>query len=160
MWIAEITITLLSILIVWLSAKRLQNWKRWRKMKNKTCGECQWYDCHHLLCVVGGDVESTDCACDSFIGIKLTIGDKIRQSSNRELAEMSIREVMTPSGEVIYSSTLIDNKFFFTKNCAVSVVEEWLNSPAEIQEKKEWKICKLCFRRFFSPLFFLIKKLK
>ena len=105
-------------------------------MKNKTCGECQWYDYHHLLCVVGGDVESTDCACDNFIGIKLTNGDKIRQCNNRELAEMSIHEVMTPSGEVIYRSTLIDNKFFFTKNCAVSVVEAWLNSPAESKESE------------------------
>lgn len=56
-------------------------------MKNKTCGECQWYDYHHLLCVVGGDVAPTDCACDSFIPIKLTNGDKIRQMSDEELAE-------------------------------------------------------------------------
>lgn len=55
-------------------------------MKNKTCGECQWYDYHHLLCVVGGDVTPTDCACDSFTPIKLTNGDKIRQMSNEELA--------------------------------------------------------------------------
>lgn len=56
-------------------------------MENKTCGECQWYDYHHLLCVVGGDVEPTDCACDSFIPIKRTNGDVIRQMSNEELAE-------------------------------------------------------------------------
>lgn len=56
-------------------------------MNNKTCGECQWYDYHHLLCVVGGDVKPTDCVCDSFIPIKRTNGDKIRQMSNEELLQ-------------------------------------------------------------------------
>jgi hypothetical protein len=57
-------------------------------MKNKTCGECRWYDYHHLLCVVGGDVAPTDCACDNFIPIKLTNGDKIRQMSDEKLAKV------------------------------------------------------------------------
>lgn len=57
-------------------------------MKSNTCGECQWYDYHHLLCVVGGDVAPTACACDSFIGIKPTNGDRIRQSNNRKLAHL------------------------------------------------------------------------
>lgn len=43
---------------------------RKEKKMTKTCVECQWYDCQHLLCVVGGDIEPTDCACDSFIPIK------------------------------------------------------------------------------------------
>lgn len=57
-------------------------------METKTCGECQWYDYHHLLCVVAGDVSPTDCACGEFTPIKLTNGDKIRKVSNKELAEV------------------------------------------------------------------------
>jgi hypothetical protein len=56
-------------------------------MKNKTCGECKWYDYHHLLCVVGGDVAPTDCACDNFIPIKLTNGDKIN-TENANIQEI------------------------------------------------------------------------
>jgi hypothetical protein len=53
---------------------------------SKTCGECQWYDYYHLLCVVGGDVAPTDCACDSFTSKKITNGDKIRELSNEGIA--------------------------------------------------------------------------
>ena len=59
-------------------------------MENKTCGECQWYDHHHLLCVIGGDVKPTERAKDCFVSAKLTNGDKIRQMSNEELAKLIV----------------------------------------------------------------------
>jgi hypothetical protein len=78
---------------------------------NKTCGECQWYDYHHLLCVVGGDVATTDCACDSFIPIKHTNGDVIRQMSNEEL----LRVFEESCGKFSSREEFLD----------------WLNAPAE-----------------------------
>ena len=97
-------------------------------MNNKTCGECQWYDDQHLLCVVGGDVEPTDCACDSFIPIKFTNGDKIRQMSNDELA-----------GKFGYPCPPLPKK-----HCnGIDNIEctecwlNWLNAPAESEGTNE-----------------------
>lgn len=55
-------------------------------MRNKTCGECQWYDHHHLLCIIGGDVKPTERAKDCFVSAKPTNGDRIRQMSNEGIA--------------------------------------------------------------------------
>lgn len=55
-------------------------------MKNKTCGECQWYDHHHLLCVIGGDIKPTERAKDCFVSANLTNGDRIRQGGDYALA--------------------------------------------------------------------------
>jgi hypothetical protein len=80
-------------------------------MTSKTCGECQWYDDQHLLCVVGGDVEPTDCACEEFIAKTITNGDKIRQKSNEELVD-----------------TIDELAFKFSSKREFLA---WLNSPAE-----------------------------
>jgi hypothetical protein len=110
-------------------------------MNNRTCGECQWYDYHHLLCVVGGDVVPTDCACDSFIPIKPTNGDKIRQMSNEELVML-----LTDEGckHCVYR---VANSKGFTVTCRYSDKTRipdcnagtlaWLNAPAESEGKDE-----------------------
>ena len=101
-------------------------------MENKTCGECQWYDYHHLLCVVGGDVKPVDCACDSFIPIKRTNGDVIRQGSNRDFSEYFVYKTGT-----VFASTLIVDKTFDTYDKAVDATMKYLNAPAESEGKNE-----------------------
>lgn len=93
-------------------------------MEDKTCGECQWYDYHHLLCVVGGDVSSADCACDSFIPVKLTNGDRVRQMSNKELAEIinNVDCKICPAYMTCFNG---ENKTCFDGMLA------WLNAPAD-----------------------------
>lgn len=101
-------------------------------MENKTCGECQWYDYHHLLCVVGGDVKPVDCACDSFIPIKRTNGDVIRHDGNRDFAEYFVYET-----GAVFASTLIVDKTFDTYDEAVDATMEYLNAPEESEGDDE-----------------------
>lgn len=89
-------------------------------MSNKTCGECQWYDYHHLLCVVGGDVKPTDCVCDSFIPIKRTNGDVIRAIADNKKFAYYICEVSTK------------HKLF-----TADALADWLNAPAESEGEDE-----------------------
>ena len=111
-------------------------------MKNKTCGECQWYDYHHLLCVVGGDVKPVDCACDSFIPIKRTNGDVIRNGSNRELAEFLWKLY---NGHICSLCVFLvaddDRKQVICKRppdkTCTDGIEAWLNAPAESEGKNE-----------------------
>ena len=93
-------------------------------MKNKTCGECRFFESKEFICCHSGDdTEAHFIACLEFEPIpKPTNGDVIRQMSNEELAE------------------LIDNS---CKACAKDVTEcdtecvngilAWLNAPAESQ---------------------------
>ena len=106
-----------------------------KKFNNKTCGECQWYDYHHLLCVVGGDVSPTDCVCDSFIPVKLSNGDVIRQMSNEELATWGMYDLGTcPTFEKRQTCPK-------RGECSASEVEDcwraWLNAPAKINTESE-----------------------
>lgn len=105
-------------------------------MTNKTCGECQWYDDQHLLCVVGGDVEPTDCACDSFIPIKFTNGDKIRQGSDKELViykhEWSCHVCIYHDEKNKGCHCRRPNE----KTCLDGMID-WLNAPAGSEGKDE-----------------------
>ena len=106
-------------------------------MNNKTCGECQWYDYQHWLCVVGGEIAPTYCACDSFIPIKPTNGDKILAGGMRAIAKFALHHCCNNciyfDGNNPYRSTCgkPDNK-----TCEDGV-EAWLNAPAESEVYNE-----------------------
>lgn len=106
-------------------------------MSNRTCGDCRFFESTDFFCCHWGtEVESDVLACSKFKPIpRPTNGDVIRQGGDRELAEISVYEATMPEGEIIYRSTLIVDKFFLTKNCAVAVVEAWLNAPAEAESE-------------------------
>ena len=116
-------------------------------MSDKTCGECRFllpeHDGHGRgKCYFNNNRYLPSCgACKAFVerysGNRPTNGDVIRQCSNRELAEISVYEDTMSEGEIIYRSTLIVDKFFLTKNCAVAVVVAWLNAPVESEGKNE-----------------------
>ena len=107
-------------------------------MKSKTCGECK----HHknnrcmLPCfTINHPAENS--ACHRFeLKEPITNGDRIRQMSNKELAEISIYGDRMLDGKIIYRSLFVVDDFFLTKNYAVSAVEAWLNAPAEIEESE------------------------
>lgn len=94
---------------------------------SKICGECKNFQkvCNFVTPTTNAE------ECMNFEKKARTNRDKIRKMSNEELAKTSIYKETMSDGEIIYRSTLIVNKFFLTKSCAVSVVEAWLNAPAE-----------------------------
>jgi hypothetical protein len=108
-------------------------------MKNKkTCGECRWYDYHHLLCVIGGDVKPTERARDCFVSAKPTNGDKIRQMSNAELAKLIVPKVMFCDGcpvkcaeKDIPQSKINPFGADVIEDVCTKRVEAWLNAPTE-----------------------------
>ena len=110
-------------------------------MNNKTCGECWWFFRETGSCMHSFKPKhcSSTHSCGAFQPRKeaITKGDKIRQCGNRELAEMSIYEDTMSDGVIVYRSTLIVDTFFLTKNCAVSIVEAYLNAPAESEGEDE-----------------------
>lgn len=103
-------------------------------MENKTCGECQWYDHHHLLCVIGGEVKQTERAKDCFVSAKPTNGDRVRQGGNKRLITFSTewscfhcayhngieRKCERPEGKDCFDG-----------------IEAWLNAPAESEVSDE-----------------------
>lgn len=101
-------------------------------MSKHRCGECQWYDDQHLLCVVGGDVEPTDCACESFIGIKLTNGDNIRHGGNKALVKFHLLGTCDTCTYYNKEHTSHNDICLCPKDktCADGI-EAWLDSPAE-----------------------------
>lgn len=119
----------------------------------KTCGECKWYDYHHLLCIVGGEVTPSDCACDSFIPIKPTTGNKIRQMSDEELSDLLVYPVtlININGTIYYefTSCLLLGKSYPMREQAVFITKQRLNAPAENEEARRMmsknKICGGCY---------------
>lgn len=91
-------------------------------MENKTCGECKWYDHHHLLCVIGGDIKPTERAKDCFVSANLTNGDRIRHGGNKALLK--------------YHNThdcCVCAYYTTDKCCAMYCkkgMESWLNAPS------------------------------
>jgi hypothetical protein len=103
-------------------------------MKTKTCGECQWYDHHHLLCVIGGDIKPTERAKDCFVSASPTNGDRVRQMSNRELAEL-LDEVNCLYCPYENKENGLCNRPA-EKTC-IDGIEAWLNAPAESEGEDE-----------------------
>lgn len=113
-------------------------------MNSKTCGECKWYDYQHLSCVLGGEIAPIYCACDSFIPIKPTNGDKIRQMTNAELAKLIVPKVIFCDGCPVKCAEkdipkLKDNPFGadIVDDVCKQRVEAWLNAPAESEGEDE-----------------------
>jgi hypothetical protein len=89
-------------------------------MKNKTCGECKHYLAEFYHCQKNDVMAEAFNTCEDFEPKVITNGDKIRQMSNEELAE------------------LFDNS---CKVCSMGITEcdvecvkgilAWLNAPAE-----------------------------
>lgn len=73
------------------------------KMKNKTCGECERFNKDLFFCKLDKECRSrfpAQDACDMFEPIhKITIGDKIRQMSDEELAKFLRQINRCPPGE-------------------------------------------------------------
>lgn len=102
-------------------------------MRIKTCGECQWYDHHHLLCVIGGDVEPTEKAKDCFVSANPTNGDRIRHMSNEELVRFKGARHCTFCAYCDQKTDKCNRPIGGT--CAEGILE-WINAPAEIKESE------------------------
>lgn len=95
-------------------------------MKNKTCGECRFYNKDFKLCLHWRyeDITESSEFCNYFT--PLTNGDRIRQGGNRDFAEDFVYEA-----GAMFASTLIVDKTFDTYEEAVKATEDYLNAPAE-----------------------------
>lgn len=102
--------------------------------KEKTCGQCKFYDLHGGCNKIPNVLwlHSTNIACIKFDPKNPTNADKIRQMSNRELAEYFIYE----SG-AMFASTLIVDKTFDTFDEAIEATMEYLNASAESEVENE-----------------------
>lgn len=112
-------------------------------MKTKTCGECHFYEHPAGQCskvIEYNNCHITDKACEYFEP-KPTIGDKIRQMSNTELAEMLVYPVkpMNINGNIHYefTSCLLLGKSYPMREQAVFLTEKRLNAPAESEVEDE-----------------------
>ena len=92
------------------------------------CGECQWYDHHHLLCVIGGDVKPTERAKDCFVSTNQTNGDRIRQGGDDALIDFAdgIRRRMCHYCVYSKDKSCVDK----TGDCWEGV-RAWLDAPAK-----------------------------
>jgi hypothetical protein len=99
-------------------------------MKNKTCGECRYYNEDFNLCLHWRyeDITESSGICNYFA--PLTNGDVIRQMSNAELAEI-INNVDCKKCPAYM--TCFDGK---KKTCFDGFVA-WLNAPAESEGENE-----------------------
>lgn len=111
------------------------------KDENKTCGNCQNYK--DGWCIYSDDpfeVEKDSIYCaDEFFKPKrpTTNGDAIRQGGDKALAEISIYEKQLADGVKVYRSTLIEEKYWLSRACAIGYVEQTLGAPAESEAKDE-----------------------
>lgn len=111
-------------------------------MKNKTCGECRHCKdsksmgmCEkQKLCLCPEELP----ACSKFEQKVVTKGDKIRQMSNAELAELIVPKVMFCDGCPVKCAEkdipqIRDNPFGadVVDDICKKRVEAWLNAPAE-----------------------------
>lgn len=114
-------------------------------MKNKTCVEYRHFDGRYNLCAVTPEfctVKPDHSACYDFEQKpkpKPTIGDRIRQMSNKDLAEMLVYPVkpMKLNGKIHYefTSCLLLGKSYLMREQAVFLTERRLNAPAESEGK-------------------------
>lgn len=108
-------------------------------MENKTCGECRFFESKEFICCSSGDeVAAHFNACYNFEPMpeqRPTTGDKIRQMSNTDLAEMLVYPVkpMNVNGTTHYefTSCLLLGKSYPMREQAVFLTERRLNAPAE-----------------------------
>lgn len=109
-------------------------------MNNKTCGECKYFNRDYSACGANKHVLVSRCeyreACDIFDEKpKPTVGDKIRQMNNTDLAEMLVYPVkpVNINGNMYYefTSCLLIGKSYPMHEQAVFLTERRLNAPAE-----------------------------
>ena len=114
-------------------------------MNNKTCGECWWFFRETGSCM--NEFKPKHCSsthsCGSFQPRKevITNGDKIRQMSNEEIAEMLVypTKPMNINGNIYYefTSCFLLGKSYPMREQAVFLTERWINAPAESEGKDE-----------------------
>lgn len=107
-------------------------------MGDKTCGECKYHDKYSCLKLEYNVlIGSEHLACIRFCPKKPTNSDVIRAGGDKALAEISIYEDKLADGVVVYRSTLIEEKHWLTRECAIKYVEWLLNTPSESEVKDE-----------------------
>ena len=114
-------------------------------MKNKTCGECKHLNRDLAFCRACGAkwISVKDVVnCKYFEEItQPTNGDRIRQMSNEELAEMLVYPVkpINVNGNIYYefTSCLLLGKSYPMREQAVFLTERQLNAPAESEGEDE-----------------------
>jgi hypothetical protein len=110
-------------------------------MSNKTCGECRYFLFpNHWACQ---EKRSRKIFYDSEICNKFalpTVGDKIRQSSDDDIAEMLVYPVkpININGHICYefTSCLLLGKSYSMREQAVFLTRRRLNAPAESEGKE------------------------
>lgn len=124
--------------------------------KTKTCKECKYrYSYHHDEDCNGRcklypmyRIPSDKCACSKFESIPPpTVGDKIRQMSNTDLAEMLVYPVkpININGHIYheFTSCLLLGKSYFMREQAVAITEKRLNAPAGKDNNVPAKECEV-----------------
>ena len=103
-------------------------------MKDKTCGECKR---HCIDCIIVAKAK----ACEDFEPKVITNGNRIRQMSNEEIAEMLVypTKPMNINGNIYYefTSCFLLGKSYPMREQAVFLTVRWLNAPAESEGKDE-----------------------
>lgn len=97
-------------------------------MSSETCEECK----HYFSCSAAYE---GNCVCDDFIAaVPLTYGDKVRQMSNEELAELLTNPpcFVCSKGDAAGECTDTWRK----KDCKSAILER-LNAPAESEVRDE-----------------------
>lgn len=105
-------------------------------MSNKTCGECRYYEHPAGQCakvIEYNNCHITDKACEYFER-KPTNGDRVRQMSNRDLAEL-LDEVNCFYCPYENKKNGMCNRPD-EKTC-IDGIEEWLNAPAKEESEGE-----------------------
>lgn len=110
---------------------------------SKTCGECRFFESKEFICCHSGDeVEANYDACYEFEPPKLTNGDRIWQSGDRERAEFLWKLY---NGHICSFCVFLvaddDRKQVICKRppdkTCTDGVEAWLAAPAESEVKDE-----------------------
>ena len=108
------------------------------KMKNKTCGECRFFESKEFICCHSGDdVEAYFIACSDFEPMmehKPTNGDRIRQMSNEKLVRFKGARHCTFCAYCDQMTDKCNRPIGGT--CAEGILE-WLNAPAESEVRDE-----------------------
>lgn len=102
--------------------------------KTKTCMECRYLVnaeetglcVKRQICCYPEEIT----ACINFEKKVVTNGDVIRRDGNRDFAEYFVYET-----GVMFASTLIVDKTFYTYEEATTATEDYLNSPADGEER-------------------------
>ena len=103
-------------------------------MESKTCGECRYYakETEHCKLLGIGWKFATDTPCSGFTPRKtITNGDKIRQMSNEELAELLADNSCGNCGFFSISQNGIERCIMPANDSCKYGKLAWLNAPAE-----------------------------